>query len=128
MSENNIIKKFRYCILQNFPYIEEDFDSSTTYELICKVVEYLNNTITQTNNNTLQVQELTKRFNDLKEYIDNYFDNLDVQEEIDVKLEEMSKSGELAKLINEGKIQLDLGYTYNAVDESLTLYGIIKEV
>ena len=90
MSENQtLVQKFRCCVLQNFPFIEEDFDSLTTYELICKVVEYLNNTITQTNNNTLQVQELTNQFNDLKEYIDNYFDNLDVQEEIDVKLEEM---------------------------------------
>lgn len=120
MSENQtLVQKFRCCVLQNFPFIEEDFDSLTTYELICKVVEYLNNTITQTNNNTLQVQELTKQFNDLKDYVDNYFANLDVQDEIDKKLDQ---------LINEGKIQLDLGYTYNAVDESLTLYGIIKEV
>lgn len=120
MSENQtLVQKFRCCVLQNFPFIEEDFDSLTTYELICKVVEYLNNTITQTNNNTLQVQELTKQFNDLKEYVDNYFANLDVQDEINNKLDQ---------LINEGKIQLDLGYTYNAVDESLTLYGIIKEV
>ena len=120
MSENQtLVQKFRYCILQNFPFIEEDFDSLTTYELICKIVEYLNNTITQTNNNTLQVQELAKQFNALKEYVDNYFANLDVQEEINNKLDQ---------LINEGKIQLDLGYTYNALEESLTLYGIIKEV
>ena len=119
MNEDNIIKKFRCCILQNFPFIEEDFDSLTTYELICKVVEYLNNTITQTNNNTLQVQELAKQFNALKEYVDNYLANLDVQDEIDKKLDQ---------LINEGKIKLELGQTYNAVDESLTLYGIAKEV
>lgn len=120
MSENQtLLQKFRCCVLQNFPFIEEDFDSLTTYELICKIVEYLNNTITQTNNNTLQVQELAKQFNALKEYVDNYFANLDLTDEIDKRLDE---------LINEGKIQLDLGYTYNAVEESLTLYGIIKEV
>ena len=45
MNENKtLLQKFRCCILQNFPFIEEDFDSLTTYELICKVVEYLNNT------------------------------------------------------------------------------------
>lgn len=100
MNENKtLLQKFRCCILQNFPFIEEDFDSLTTYELICKVVEYLNNTITQTNNNTLQVQELTKQFNDLKEYIDNYFANLDVQDEINNKLDQMEKDGTLEEII-----------------------------
>ena len=120
MSENQtLVQKFRCCILQNFPFIEEDFDSLTTYELICKIVEYLNNTITQTNNNTLQVQELAKQFNALKEYVDNYFANLDLTDEI---------NNQLDVLINEGKIQLDLGYTYNQSDESLILYGIVKKV
>ena len=120
MSENQtLVQKFRCCVLQNFPFIEEDFDSLTTYELICKIVEYLNNAITQTNNNTLQIQELTKQFNDLKDYVDNYFADLDVQDEINKKLDQ---------LINEGKIKLELGQRYTAVDESLTLYGITKQV
>ena len=100
MSENKtLLQKFRCYILQNFPFIEEDFDSLTTYELICKVVEYLNNTITQTNNNTLQVQELAKQFNALKEYVDNYFANLDVQDEINNKLNQMEQDGTLQEII-----------------------------
>ena len=38
-------------------------------------------------------------FNDLKSYVQNYFKNLDVQEEIDNKLNNMAKSGELSNLI-----------------------------
>lgn len=150
MNENKtLLQKFRCCILQNFPFIEEDFDSLTTYELICKVVEYLNNTITQTNNNTLQVQELTKQFNDLKEYIDNYFANLDVQDEINNKLDQMEKDGTLEEIIAsylnskaifgfdnvesmknatnliEGSYAQTLGY-YNKNDGGASLYKIRK--
>ena len=39
------IPKFRRCVLQNFPFIEEDFDALTDYGLLCKVVEYLNKVI-----------------------------------------------------------------------------------
>ena len=126
MNENNIIKKFRCCILQNFPFIEEDFDSLTTYELICKVAEYLNNTISQTNNNTLQVQELAKQFNDLKEYVDNSFSNLDVQEEINNKLDQMAQDGTLANIINQeifeelnnkiNNLQIGLKNVKNSID------------
>ena len=117
MSENQtLVQKFRCCILQNFPFIEEDFDSLTTYELICKVVEYLNNTITQTNNNTLQVQELAKQFNKLKEYIDNYFANLDVQDEIDNKLNEMAVSGELQEIIT-AYLQVNGILAFNNIEE-----------
>ena len=41
----------------------------------------------------------TNAFNDLKTYVENYFDNLDVQEEINNKLDAMAESGELAELI-----------------------------
>ena len=40
---------FRRAVLQNFPFIEKDFDALTDYELLCKVVEYLNEVIKQTN-------------------------------------------------------------------------------
>lgn len=37
---------------------------------------------------------------DMKAYINNYFDNLDVQQEINVKLADMAESGELSTLIS----------------------------
>lgn len=46
------------------------------------------------------VEEYINKFNELKEYVDDYFDNLDVQEEINNKLEQMAKSGELTHLIS----------------------------
>lgn len=41
----------------------------------------------------------TAAFNTLKDFVDHYFDNLDVQEEINNKLDEMAESGQLSDLI-----------------------------
>jgi hypothetical protein len=93
------IPKFRRCVLQNFPFIEEDFDALTDYELLCKVVEYLNKVIDHQNAVDEKIDGLVEGFAELKAYVDNYFDNLDVQEEINNKLEDMAEGGELAGII-----------------------------
>lgn len=101
MEKTTKIPLFRRCVIQNFPFIEEDFDALTDYGLLCKVVEYLNKVINQTNINSEQVEELSTAFNSLKSYVDNYFDNLDVQDEINTKLEAMAASGQLADIISQ---------------------------
>ena len=83
--------------LTNFPYIEKDFDAITDYELLCKVVDYLNQVIA--NNNT-QNETVTNLYNGFLE-IYNYFNTLDVQDEINNKLNAMAISGELANIINQ---------------------------
>ena len=97
----NKLTPFRFFCLTNFPFIEEDFDSLTNYELLCKIVEYLNKVINTTNSIGTQTEELTNAFNELKSYVDNYFTNLDVQQEINNKLNEMSLDGTLENIINE---------------------------
>ena len=91
------IPKFRRCVLQNFPFIEEDFDALTDYELLCKVVQYLNMVIDKVND----LSKIEQEFSELKSYVENYFANLDVQDEINVKLEDMAESGDLATIIAE---------------------------
>ncbi|HCJ14095.1 MAG TPA: hypothetical protein DHV77_02275 [Erysipelotrichaceae bacterium] len=86
----NRLSPFKWFVLQNFPFIEADFDALINYELMCKVVEYLNATIEKTNELGNQVEVLT-----------NWFNNLDVQEEINNKLDEMAESGELEEIIAE---------------------------
>lgn len=85
--------------LTNFPYIEEDFDALTNYELLSKVVEYLNKVIANENEQNESIIELYNSFNDLKNYVDNYFENLDVQDEINNKLDEMVEDGTLQDII-----------------------------
>ena len=99
MSWNTKIPKFRRFVLQNFPFIEQDFDALTDYQLICKVVEYLNKVIDSQNQVIDQVSVLTDAFNELQSFVDHYFDNLDVQEEINNKLDQMAEDGQLTELI-----------------------------
>lgn len=47
------------------------------------------------------VQELDNEFTDLKDYVDNYFNNLDVSSEIKKVLQEMIDDGTLAEIINQ---------------------------
>lgn len=87
--------------LTNFPYIEKDFDALTDYGLLCKVVDKLNEVITNTNMQDEYIVNLYNAFTTLKEYVDNYFDNLDVQDEINNKLDEMVSDGTFDKIINQ---------------------------
>lgn len=46
------------------------------------------------------VEEYIKKFNDLHDYVEDYFDNLDVQEEINNKLDAMVEDGTLGEIAN----------------------------
>lgn len=93
------IPKFRRFVIQNFPFIEEDFDALTDYGLICKIVEFLNTVIDSQNDLSDNFTELNNAFNELHDYVEHYFDNLDVQEEINNKLDVMAEDGSLTVII-----------------------------
>lgn len=97
---------FKWFVLENFPYIEADFDALTNWELFCKLGEEINKVIDKMNLCGEQTEDLTKAFNELKNYINNYFENLDVQNEINKKLDEMVENGSLQILLNNQYINL----------------------
>lgn len=107
---------FKWFTLQNFPFIEEDFDAITNYQLYCKIVEYLNEVIKNTNKTGEELETLVNSFNALTQYVDNYFENLDIQTEINNKLDEMAESGQLTELITT-YLQLQCIYGYNNITE-----------
>ena len=78
------------------------FDESMSYyECICALLEYLNETIVPDINNTnAGLSELQTFYLDLQNYVNTYFDNLDVQQEINNKLDEMAEDGSLTTLIS----------------------------
>lgn len=90
---------FKRCVLQNFPFIEEDFDALTNYGLLCKIVKYLNDVIASQNEVQGVTEDVVTAFNNLYDYVTNYFDTLDVQEEIDNKLDEMVEDGTLEAIL-----------------------------
>lgn len=121
MAWNTKIPHLRRFVLQNFPFIEEDFDALTDYQLICKVVEYLNTVITSQNeviqqmiNVTADFERLEELFNQLRDYVDHYFENLDVQEEVNNKLEDMAEDGTLQEIIN-AYIQTNVAWAFTSV-------------
>ena len=81
---------FRNYVIRNFPFLEDDFDALTDYQLFCKICGYV-----------IKYQKDNKEMMTKIEEFQHYFDNLDVQEEINNKLDEMAESGELAEIINE---------------------------
>ena len=92
---------FKWFVLQNFPFIEEDFDALTNWQLFCKLGKEMNKIINSVNLSGQQVENLTNAFNELQNYVNNYFSELNVQEEINNKLDQMAQSGELTELITQ---------------------------
>ena len=95
------LSPFKRCVLQNFPFIEADFDALTNYGLLCKVVDYLNKVIDSQNEVQGVTEEIVTAFNNLYDYVKNYFDNLDVQDEINNKLDQMVEDGTLQDILQE---------------------------
>ncbi len=95
------LSPFKYFCLTAFPYIEADFDALTNYELLCKIVEYLNNTRSTVNNIGQKTEELCIAFNQLKTYVDTFFDNLDIQEEVNNYMDDLVESGAINDIIRE---------------------------
>lgn len=104
MNQNNNIQKakpvppfVRYCSA----IIPTMFDDSLSYyEALCALNNFLQtNVIDIINNNATVTEEYITLTNELREYVENYFKNLDVQEEINNKLDSMAVDGTLQSLI-----------------------------
>ena len=98
---NNSIKMLSPFVLYCQKVIPLAFDESMSYyECLCALYSYLKDTVVPAvNNNAEALEEVQKAMTELKEYVDNYFENLDVQDEINNKLDEMAESGQLAEII-----------------------------
>lgn len=104
MDQNNNIKYtppvppfLRYCSAT----IPTAFDDSLSYyEALCALYKWLqDNIIGVINNNAAVTQYYIDLVKELKSYVENYFANLDVQEEINNKLDEMAEDGTLASIL-----------------------------
>lgn len=75
-------------------------DSMDYYETLAWLCNYLEKTVIPTvNQNGEAVQELQALYIQLNDYVSHYFDNLDVQEEINNKLDDMVEQGTLQEII-----------------------------
>lgn len=77
-------------------------DSMSYYETLAWLCKYLEETVIPTvNQNGGAVQELQGLYIQLNNYVAHYFDNLDVQTEINNKLDVMASNGTLAEIIED---------------------------
>ena len=72
---------FKLFCMQNFPFIEADYDAVTDWQLL------------------QQIGSQCKALTDAVIQIQGYLENLDLQDEVNNKLDEMAESGELTDII-----------------------------
>ena len=118
------------CTIGNLP---SSYMVSLTYEeQLLWLCDYLKNTvIPAVNTNAEAVKELQELYVKLKDYVDNYFNNLDVQQEINNKLDKMASDGTLENIINQeifeeinnniSKLNNDITEINNTIDNDYTI-------
>ena len=113
-------------VCANVPMVFDD--SLSYYEALCALWKYIQGMTDVINNNATLEEEYIEKFNELKTFVDEYFDNLDVQEEINNKLDAMAEDGTLADIIA-NFIQKELGIYAPDYDEAgdLAIYEFKKD-
>lgn len=97
LGDYKTLQPFRYWCQKVLPLVYDD--SLSYYELLCKVVDYLNKTMEDVETLNSDVTGLHSAYVKLQSYVNNYFSTLNVQEEINNKLDEMASNGELYNII-----------------------------
>lgn len=110
------LQPFRYWCHKVLPLVYDD--SLSYYELLCKIVAFLNDTMEYAETLHVDVTNLRNAYNELQSYVNNYFSNLDVQEEINNKLDNMASNGELYEIIR--------SYTDPIVNEQNDKISVLK--
>lgn len=85
-------------------------ESMTYYEMLSWLCNYLETKVVPAVDNNAEA------LTELQNYVSTYFDNLDIQTEVNNKLDEMAESGQLADIIAE-YVQLQSVLAYNTVAE-----------
>lgn len=95
---------FRFWCQKILPLVYDD--SLSYYELLCKVVDYLNKTMEDVDTLEGDVTGIYNAYNELQKYVNDYFDNLDVQDEIDNKLDRLVSNGTIHDIFNDDVVAI----------------------
>ena len=110
----------------NWGLIPTSFRQCMTWEeQVLWLSKFINQTLIPAINDTTEAtQELQALFIELKDYVDNYFANLDVQEEINNKLDQMAEDGTLEEIIAQ-YLQLASVLAFDSVDSLRAATNIV---
>ena len=89
-------KPFRFWCQKVLPLVYDD--SISYYELLNKVVHYLNNVIKDVSAMGGNINDLLDAFIKLQNYVNYYFDNLDIESEVNNIIDRMIKDGTFSAL------------------------------
>ena len=109
------LQPFRYWCQKVLPLVYDD--SLSYYELLCKVVDYLNKTMEDVEILHGDVTNLHTAYEELQAYVNDYFSTLDVQEEINNKLNQMASDGTLTDIITPIISEYQMPQIVNTVEE-----------
>lgn len=88
---------FRFWCQKVLPLVYDN--SLSYYELLCKVVKYLNDVIQNSDNMNANIEALNQAFINLQDYVNHYFDEFNMQQYVNAALDEMVDNGTLQNLI-----------------------------
>lgn len=91
------LKPFRFWCQKVLPLVYDD--SLSYYEVLSKLVDYLNKTMEDVGILHEDVEDLNTAYQQLQAYVNDYFSTLDVQQEINNKLDVMASDGTLDRLL-----------------------------
>ena len=104
---------FMSWLSNNIPAVYDN--TMTYYEELCSLIKYLQDTVIPAlNANSEAITVISNAVEQLKQYVDSYFDNLDVQEEINNKLDQMALDGTLQEIITT-YIQANVAWCFDSV-------------
>lgn len=97
---NNLQPFLNYCYTVGM--LPTSYKVSMTYEeQVLEAIRYIKEEIIPTVNiNALATKELQEKFLELVNFVETYFDDLNIQTEINNKLDEMAEDGTLEEIIN----------------------------
>ncbi len=92
------MKPFRFWVQTALPLVYDD--SLSYYELLCKVVDYINKFITQEQEFAEEIERYSQIVREMKEFVDNYFTSTDFQQLVNDAIDKMAQDGEFDDVIN----------------------------
>lgn len=92
----------QWCATNNISVqsVYDECHGMTLQEIVYYLLGVVKEAVNQVVENTDAFNELESKFNDLYNFVNNYFDNLNVQDEINNKLDQMAENGTLSDLLN----------------------------
>lgn len=91
------IGSFRFWVQKVLPLVYDD--SLSYYELLCKVVAYINELIKNGDRTNENIVNLVNAYEQLQNYVNNYFNSLDVSTQINNYMDGLVESGELDSIL-----------------------------